>query len=327
MRSSQIRPLAEPKPFFWIPLEYSDRKHVPVSHDRFRGLNGYLDLNVKVQSDYLYVGSGSILLNERNQSYYAFARRGGKLVIPATSMKGPVRSIAEAISGSCVSQASRRDKIRGLKDPCRIRKDQEASSELCPACGLFGTTGYMGRVHFIDAVPVGELKPKIEKISDLWPPRVAMGRKFYQAKTFVPQNNESERNHRFLEAVPKNSVFATKLFFENTSAGEMGLLIRSLGIGFPENDSTDPTYLVPIKIGGAKPRCLGAVRFEVKGLHMLSNLSGNIFSALSEVGKGVPIIKTVREWLMDESLLDDVAWLRFREGAKAMSEPCPKELY
>jgi CRISPR/Cas system CSM-associated protein Csm3 (group 7 of RAMP superfamily) len=324
MRNNQVEQLAEPKPFFWIPLTHSERKDAPVSHESFKGLNGYLDIEVKVQSDYLYVGSGSILLNARKQSYYAFAKRNGKLIIPATSMKGPVRSIAEAISSSCVSQKSWRDQATGLNDPCKVKKGQEASSRLCPACGLFGTTGYMGRVHFVDAVPVTSLNPQIIKISDLWPPRVALGRKFYQAKTFVPQDNETERNHRFLEVVPKGSIFATRIYFENTSPSEMGLLIRALGIGFPEGGPDNPRYLVPVKIGGAKPRCLGAVRFAIEGIRQLQISKGDFLGTTIDGAKAYSVM---REWLMDDSLIDEVAWLRFIDCAKPMSETCPKELY
>lgn len=327
MRSNQAMPIAEPKPFFWIPIKFSQHKDVPVPHESFRGLNGHLDLEVKVQSDYLYVGSGSILLNERKQSYYSFAKRNGKLVIPATGMKGPVRSIAEAISSSCVSQKYWKDQTTGLRNPCNIKKDQETTARLCPSCGLFGTTGYMGRVHFVDAVPVGNLKPQIIKISDLWPPRRTMGRKFYQAKTFVAQNSETERNHRFLEVVPKDSVFTTRIFFENTSPGEMGLLIRALGIGFSDEEPDTPAYLVPVKIGGAKPRCLGAVKFVIKGIYHLPSSGGDFFGALAEGGKRISIINTVKDWLKDESLIDEEAWLRFCEYAKPMPETCPKELY
>jgi|ADurb_Cas_02_Slu_FD_contig_101_160307_length_9095_multi_4_in_0_out_0_4 CRISPR/Cas system CMR subunit Cmr6 (Cas7 group RAMP superfamily) len=326
MRASQIRPLAEPKPFFWIPLKYSERMEAPKSHEKFDGLNGYVDLEVKVQSDYLYVGSGMILLNEQNQSYYAFARSNDKLVIPATGMKGPVRSIAEAISSSCPVQIAKQERIVGLKDACTIKKDQEALTKLCPACGLFGTNGYMGRIHFVDAIPVGDLKTKIIKISDLWPPRITRGRKFYQTKSFVPQDNRAERNHRFLEVVPKDSTFVTKLFFENTSPGEMSLLIRSLGIGFPEgfSDNPNPKYLVPIKIGGAKPRCLGAVRFALKGISLLQTSKGAFFSTMVDFKEAYSIIK---EWLLDDSLIDEEAWLRFLEGAKPIHKNCPKELY
>jgi len=325
MRASQKMPLPEPKPFFWIPVKYTQRKDIPIFHESFRGLNGYLDLEVKVQSDYLFVGSGSILLNERNQAYYAFAQRNGKLIIPATSMKGPVRSIAEAISGSCISQVAKRERTRGTREPCKITRGQEASAKLCPTCGLFGTTGYMGRVHFVDAMPVGELKTQIIKISDLWPPRAKKGRKFYQAKTFVAQDNKAERNHRFLEVVPKGSVFSTKLYFENTSSSEMSLLIRSLGIGFPEDMPDNPKYLVPVKIGGAKPRCLGAVRFAVKEIRQLQISKGDFFGGT--IIDGVNAYSTLKEWLRDESLIDEEAWLRFCEGAKPMAETCPKELY
>lgn len=143
----------------------------------------------------------------------------------------------------------------------------------------------------------------------------------------MPQNNETERNHRFLEVVPKDSVFATRIFFENTTPGEMGLLIRAIGVDFPDEGSDTPRYRVPVKIGGAKPRCLGAVRFVVKGIRHLPNSREDFFSALAEGGKSASIIKTVQEWLRDESLIDEESWLRFREYAKPMDEPCPKELY
>jgi hypothetical protein len=81
---------------------------------------------------------------------------------------------------------------------------------------------------------------------------------------------------------------------------------------------------VPIKIGGAKPRCLGAVRFAIKGIRQLQGLKGDFLGTTID---GIKSYSTMKEWLMDESLIDDVAWLRFVEGAKTMSEPCPKELY
>lgn len=327
MRYSYSRPLPEPKPFFWIPLKDTKCRGPLISHESFTGLSGYVDLEVKVISDYLYVGSGSILWDNRYQSYYAFARRNGKLVIPATGMKGPVRSIAEAISDSCVSQTARMDGFVRSKGACRVVKDQEVEAKLCPACKLFGTTGYMGRVHFTDAIPTMDLKPDIIKISDLWPPRQALGRKFYQAKAFVHQNNLPEKNHRFIEAVPKDSAFKARLLFENTNPGEMGLLMRSIGLGFLDEKPNVPLYLVPVKIGGAKPRCLGAVRFVVKGIHQIPNSKKNFFSTLAAGGEKLPIIKTLQEWLMDKSLLDEVAWLRFSESAKITKEPCPKELY
>ncbi|MFN3929342.1 MAG: RAMP superfamily CRISPR-associated protein, partial [Thermoflexus sp.] len=110
------------------------------------GLSGRLELEIEVRSDYLYVGSGQIeLFNNRGreQAYYAFARRDGQLIIPGTSIKGAVRSVVEAISNSCVKLITSRERLPPSHQPC----DEDA---LCPACRLFGVTGYRGRAHFAD---------------------------------------------------------------------------------------------------------------------------------------------------------------------------------
>jgi CRISPR/Cas system CSM-associated protein Csm3 (group 7 of RAMP superfamily) len=309
-------PPPEPKPFFWIPLpEGRQKRNAPELHDRFRGLSGFLDLELRVLSDYLYMGSGSILLNSRDQAYYSFARRGGRLIIPATGIKGPVRSVVEAISNSCVSQVAKKDNFYRSEGPCKIEKDQEAKASLCPACRLFGTTGYRGRTYFEDAEPIGDVKTEIVKISDLWPPKQAIGRKFYQIKTFQRLDDKPERNHRFLEAVPKSSVFSTRLYFENTSAAEMSLLIRAIGL--------------PIKIGGAKPRCLGAVKLDIKdrGLWMIPTGKTGLFKSIAAGGVNEPLKENLREWSNDKSLLDEIAWEKLKLDSQVQSEQCPRGMY
>lgn len=313
----------EPKPFFWVTLsKQAPYMEKPPDHDRFRDWSGRMELEIEVVSKYLYVGSGNFELfnlQDKEQAYYAFARSNGQLIIPGTGIKGAVRNIVEAISNSCVQQV-----VRGEKAPkheaCR---DKEA---LCPACRLFGTTGYSGRVRFSDAIPVGEVKSTIIKIADLWPPRQAKGRKFYYAGSFQPLDIQPQKSHRFIEVVPKGSKFVTALAFENTSDAEMGLLMRALGLGFSQQDPSKVVYLFPLKLGGAKPRCLGAVHLRPKRLSMITG-GPDIFSALLTGGRPYPILDTLKIWLEDNSLLDRPAWEQFCKGARIRGEPCPKEVY
>ena len=313
----------EPKPFFWITLgRQAPRREPPPPHDRFNGWSGRLELEIEVVSEYLYVGSGNFELfnlNGREQAYYTFTRRNGQLIIPGTGIKGAVRSIVEAISNSCVRQVAKGERAPG-HEACRD------ANTLCPACRLFGTTGYGGRVHFSDAVPLREVGTQKIKISDLWPPRQAKGRKFYYARSFQPLDMQPEKNHRFIEGVPKGSKFAATLYFENLSTAEMGLLVRAIGLDFSRQDPSRVVYAFPIKLGGAKPRCLGAAYLRPRQLYLIPE-GPDLFSALLTGGKPSPASDNIKVWLKDESLLDRQAWEAFCREAKRKDEPCPREMY
>ncbi len=318
---------AEPKPFFWISLREkpSPQRDQPVPHDRFIGWSGRMELEIEVRSDYLYVGSGNFdlfLLQGREQARYTFARRNGELVIPGTGIKGAVRSVVEAISNSCVPLSGRRERGPGSHRPCND------PSRLCPACRLFGTTGYQGRVHFADAVPFGDVETTTIKIADLWPPKRFEGRKFYQTKAFQPQDMRPQKNYRFLEVVPKGTRFRTTLFFENATTAEMGLLVRALGLALHPEKEGSVVYAFPVKIGGAKPRCLGSVRFHPRRIQTLPASSEDLFQALLTGGEPQGVKVQLLDWLADTTLLDQHAWSEFREKAKPQSDaPCPKEVY
>jgi CRISPR/Cas system CSM-associated protein Csm3 (group 7 of RAMP superfamily) len=312
------------KPFFWVSLEKPPRKDKPPDHDRFQDWSGRLEVEIEVVSTYLYVGSGTFELfplDGQEQVCYAFARRNGELVIPGTSVKGAVRNVLEAISNSCVRQTAKKEGVHGSHRAC------EGVDKLCPACRLFGTTGYRGRVHFSDAVPVGEVKTERIKIADLWPPRLAKGRKFYQTREFQALDKRPEKSHRFLEVVPRRSRFAASLYFENASSAEMGLLMRAWGLDVQESkQESKVVHAFPIKLGGAKPRCLGAVYLRPKRLYLIQE-GPDFFSALRSGGTPASLREKLRVWLEDKSLLDGKAWETFLREAKLKHEPCPVEVY
>lgn len=323
---------AEPKPFFWIPLEGESAPvtETPPFHDRFDGLSGQMALAIQVQSEYLYVGSGAFdffPLQGQEQACYTFASRNGQLIIPGTGIKGAVRSVVEALSNSCVSQTARKDRLQSKNHTgCRgIKQGQERRTRLCPACRLFGTTGYRGRVHFADALPLGDVQTTHIKIADLWPPRQIKGRKFYQTKAFQQLDMRPEKSHRFLEVVPRGAQFETTLFLENLSPAEMGVLLRALGLGPHSQKEDSVVYAFPIKLGGAKPRCLGSVQFRPTSVFLVDGT--DLLGTLPEGKQPDSLVLQMRRWLDDATLLDKQAWERFLKEAKPQQDACPREVY
>jgi len=324
------RPNVEPKPFFWIPLQGKPQRAAPTFHDAFRGWTGWLVLDIEVDSEFLYVGTGQIDLvriNGREQARYTFTRRDGKLIIPATSIKGAVRSVFEAITNSCVSQRHRRERLPSTAHMAckRVRKGEERKAQLCPACRVFGTTGYRGRVYFSDAEPIGEVSTTTIKISDLWPPRRTKGRKFYETKKFQPLDLMPHRNTRFIEAVPKGGRFRTRLRFENLNAGELSALLRAMGI-VPEEEG--PSRGFPVKLGGAKPRCLGSVYFHPKEVRIVASPQQSWIEGLIRSGAKSELERNLALWLQHTSLLNKQAWQTFQAQAQPRTdESCPREVY
>ncbi len=331
------RPEPEPKPFFWVSLDKPSQKIRPMFHEKFDGWTGRLIWEIEVFSDYLYVGSGNLdlvrLPNGREQARYAFARRGGQLVIPATSIKGAVRAVFEVITNSCVSQRHRREHSPSTAHMAcgLVRKGKEERAQLCPACRVFGTTGYRGRVHFSDALPVGDVRTETVKISDLWPPRqVRKARKFYQTKAFQKQDLRPRKNTRFLEVVPKESRFRTTLYFENLSDAEMGALMRALGLDIDSSKPDAVVYAFRLKLGGAKPRCLGSVRFHPRGRFIQTSPSTDADGLWQRFLQSAP--ETLKDlflqWLQSKELLDAEAWQQFCTKARPKTdEACPREVY
>jgi len=339
----------EPKSIFHVPVSPQEpQRERPAGFGQFQGLTGVLDLRFRVKSKYLYVGSGEIKVDEKNRSYYAFARRGERLIVPGTGIKGPVRSIFEALTNSCVPVIDKKkgEEYPDQHQPCRtVQRGHEHQARLCPACCLFGTTGWRGRVHFSDAIqlPSEETKllvpPQIIKIGDLWEPHIRNGRKFYQHGAFQPGEGDApEMGYRFVEALPGNSSaeirdgirFRTRLFFENVSEAEMCAILFALGLK-PSQKTSDTIVLnFPVKLGGAKPRCLGAVEFTPLSLRIIPSSEEKFFASLTTGGQEQPVGPTLYEWMNERNrtLVDLSAFIDYKNHAlKPQNEPCPKELY
>lgn len=222
-------------------------------HDRFeKQWRGRMMVDIEAISK-IFVGTGEYELGSRG-IYQPFARTNKGLVMPGTSIKGVVRTYAEALSPSCEGGSRPREGERCNPDQGR----------LCIACCIFGALGFQGRVTFCDT---GALDP-----SAISPDEYAMsvrrsdregryddGRRFYyHNKPSSPQLVNERTGRPFpderVEVVPKGT-FTTELLFENLSTEEMGLLLLAMGLS--------PDYRFDLKLGGGKNRRLGSVRFHL----------------------------------------------------------------
>jgi CRISPR/Cas system CSM-associated protein Csm3 (group 7 of RAMP superfamily) len=335
MKGKNIPPEAKPFALVSIPPEAPQRRE-PVSHEKFTGLTGQLEVQFSVTSAYLFVGSGGYEFDPNAKGghpdvWHTFYRRNGQICVPATTLKGAVRAVLEAITNSCVSQLSRQEERAKLVDKahekCDLRRNQ---GRLCPACRLFGVAGWRGRVHFADALPLGgEAAVKVVKIAELWEPkRPTKARRFYEAKKFTGLPRlYPERNHRFVEAVPQNTVFRTVLHFENLSEAELGLLLHAFGL---EPRGYGYGLVFTPKLGGARPRCLGAVRFEPQALRRWQARDGKAWIH-AEVKQGQELVRFLNSCLVacqsQPNLLHKPSWQALVRALQPKTDPCPRGVY
>ncbi|HHY39244.1 MAG TPA: hypothetical protein GX507_10005, partial [Clostridia bacterium] len=139
------------KPYTFVPIlevRPQDRRGI-VPHNQFeRGrFTGQLRLSLEVITP-LHIGCGSFRLSQGKVAY-GFYRRNGRPAIPGSSLKGAVRSLAEAASRSCATLPTRN--CPRLEDALPRGAGKSCNDEsACPSCRLFGfvhgRNGYRGRV-------------------------------------------------------------------------------------------------------------------------------------------------------------------------------------
>lgn len=164
------------KPYTFVPLRAvrrEDRRPI-VPHNRIDPcrLTGQLVLELEAITP-LHIGTGSYRL-VNGQLVRAFLRQGEILVIPGSSLKGAVRSLAEAASRSCLAQPPGKNCPRladafpqGSRTPC----NEKAA---CISCRLFGFVqgkkGYRGRVVFGEFTPGDRVELSVKKLPALEQP-------------------------------------------------------------------------------------------------------------------------------------------------------------
>lgn len=96
---------------FVTPIQAGDPHQAPLlgrcpppPHDRYSGLTGRIVCQLEATTPLFISDSEGVQEDERKGHYrYRFFRYDGEPAIPATSLRGPIRSVFEAATGSCFS--------------------------------------------------------------------------------------------------------------------------------------------------------------------------------------------------------------------------------
>jgi hypothetical protein len=287
-----------PKPYTKIPFVTNAKRSSPPGHHKvFKGLlTGVLELRmtclrpVQVASgaqDFLKLQHTEEIASLQTMLSRYEDKPGGTTsrlaVVPGASLKGAIRSAAEAISYSCV-RVTTRDSRRTLQPGMSGCHDAGA---LCPACRVFGMSGqgrsnHQGQVAFEDAYTstsslVGVRTPL------LWRPYLTgqAGRRLYHHGRLASGDD-------LRLAIRTGTELAVKAHLASLSPAEAGLLVAAVGC--------HPKHRFPIKIGGGKPVGMGSVRFELTSWQPCASISARGRMGTSSVVSGDEAQSLAEAW-------------------------------
>jgi hypothetical protein len=254
-----------PKPYDFVEIEplSPDDRQSPKGHERYHPdtVSGRLEATLIVATP-LHVSSGRMRMRKGQQPPLVkeLTRVNDQPCIPASTLKGVVRSVVEAITRSCVriTRARSNQLPRGAAE-CRDKEN------LCLACRMFGALGFEGHVRFGDAV-LREGSVGITRMPALYAPRTrtrayyagneVKGRKFYKHGQPVTQANTP------VEVLTPESRLTLTIRFQNLAPAELGVLLTALGLG---------DLQLVLKLGGGKPACYGSAIVTLSALRIWSN--------------------------------------------------------
>lgn len=295
-------------PYNFVRTKECDPKTMcrPVTHEKFSGYSGTILCNLKTltrtfipyNQDYvqktLQLPTVVNYTNRRNEQKehtikYQICDSNENPLIPGSSLKGVIRSVAEAISNGC-----------GFPHG----KNCSDSQLLCICCILFGMTAgvenkFLGKVSIQDATTekpdalikdergvilesVGSPKPEHTPFYEIKGKK--RGRKFYyhQNEGQAEENVRQIRSNNLLEALdrqyPKtvlrswikaNVIFSFKVEFTNLTEEELGFFLYSLELEDILQDGKKVGMYH--KIGMAKPQGFGSCEIKITDLKLIDN--------------------------------------------------------
>ena len=199
---------------------------------------------------------------EVNRYKMFFHYPGSPPVIPAATLKGCIRSVAEALSNGCVSVFA--GKYKNLHEEVVLPDDVRPCDDvhrLCPTCRLFGMCApeseskskvenkeklsYRGKVSFTDASLINRPQTINLRLDQLYSPRphedvyfvkkringrnkqIAIGRKFYYHRDSL-ETLTNNNGKIAIAALAPGARFEFEVSFSNLSNSEIALLVLAL---------------------------------------------------------------------------------------------------
>lgn len=284
---------------------------------------------------------------DQRRRLYAFTHMNNQPTIPATSLKGMLRSVHEVVTNSTMGMLKSRPKgwyRAQVPETYQRHEKGEKVNRLTPTEALFGmvsgqgdaSVGYAGRV-FLDDIPVPVAlqeqrvsrpqggMPKPEHKSFYFHPGTSgkvLGRKFYyhhkDVSRVVAVYIERGMPTIIVQAVPEGTKLAGTLRFVNLSYDELCSLVYTLVL---------EDHLAH-KLGYGKPLGLGSVRIRITQLEVEPPVP-SIHSGTSSGTDDAPLVPA-RFWEYGEPTRTDCtqhvlamrdvakhAWLQRPDGRKS----------
>jgi len=268
-------------PYRLIPVRTEIERKSPLTDEKFAGQSGFIHCTIENLTP-LFIGG-----NRYNKQL--FLTRNDRSVIPGTSLKGMLRSLAEVVGGGCnITDAKGNYSSENM--PCKH------ANRLCIACRMFGMMErgsgakvHKGNISVGDAL-VREERPAIQPLEVLLSSCGTRHEPFYR----TPATGRLDGNARkfyfhqprrtdSVPAVPQNLKarawainalipghhFDFEIQFSNLKKEELELLAYVLDLEEMVHVETSEDKLKssgPLrhKIGNAKPLGLGSCHLKVK---------------------------------------------------------------
>lgn len=270
-------------PYGFVRLGPAAQRAAAIQHDQFKGFSGQFHCRLTALT-HLFIPKTQETARGKHQELSLLRSAGGRPLLPGSSLKGVIRSVAEALSGSCLALPLPKEgdkieyKYRGQSlVSYRIPRGFEHCrdiNDLCPACRIFGSLSgdraFLGKIGLSDAVAAGSFEVETITIEALMEPKprhrawyedplqrgYLRGRKFYYHRPLGPRRTtvKSEYN-KTIEAVKPGAVFEFDLDYTNLTEDELALLVFALTL--------EPG--MAHKVGMGKPVGLGSARIEIVG--------------------------------------------------------------
>jgi len=267
-----------PYNFVHINWQAGVTRQKPHSHDRFEGVSGRIEGEIKTLTP-LFIPKSKGQPGNLAREFITNGQR--QTIIPGTTLKGLMRGLVETIGAGCwwLRGKSHQHQLPAPFHQC------ENKNNLCIACRMFGLikggTLLLGHVGFEDAICLQPKPheaiytiilsgPKDRHTAFYLDPsqRQLAGRKFYYhsptirtARSWLPTHNVSadRRQNQYIKPIGAESIFTFSAHFNNLTSAELQLLLYALVL--------EPT--MRHKIGQAKPAGLGSVEISLTQLELI----------------------------------------------------------
>ena len=243
------------KPYDFVPF----LKFEPYNSNeqKFKYEEGRIPIRIKTLTP-IHISSGEYGVDNSNSLIYKeFIKINNIPVIPGTSFKGCIRSIAESISHSCISLIDKRkyksipefkfreqvydkkNEPKNINERERKKKDDNVD---CIVCDMFGSLGHKSKITFSDLKGIysksrgAEYRFEIKGMPVSFNPHPETdyyfengkykGYKFYKHG----RNGIQPKGEILCEFVSENSFFEGEIIFRNLTEEQIQLLCFSMGL-------------------------------------------------------------------------------------------------